>query len=165
MPLLAKGRTMRGTVVVLATAGMLALPGGCEQGRSDVRVPTAAAIPPESRNCFLGVQEAAAKIGGGALLLDVRGKDEYDESHLAGAVLIPLGDLEAGIADNDPFARISHGSAPRKDQTIIVYCASGIRSLRAVRLLRKMGYPDAWAVEGGIAEWSRAGLPLAGPAR
>ena len=55
-----------------------------------------------------------------AILLDVRSVQEYNEGHLAGAINIPLYDLEKQIY------RI-----PNKKTTIIIYCASGARSRQA----------------------------------
>jgi len=152
---------MRAIVVCLASAGLWGVLAGCDEAGARVgREAAPAAIPPPSRNCFLSPQEAAKRIAaGGAFVLDVREKDEYDAAHIPGAALIPLGQLEAKIAANDLFPQINRGRTPRKDQTIIVYCASGIRALRAVRTLRKMGYLDAWAIEGGLADCAAAGLP------
>ena len=64
------------------------------------------------------------KINNGALLLDVRTKEEYVAGHVEGAVNIPVSDLEGEIV------MIS------KDSPVIVVCESGVRSAHAVKIGR-----------------------------
>lgn len=84
---------------------------------------------------------------GGVTLLDVRNPDEYEEKHLAGAVLIPLGQLEDRL-DEVP-----------KDTHLYVICAAGGRSLRAAQALVGEGY-DAVSVAGGTNGWEASGRPV-----
>lgn len=72
------------------------------------------------------------------VLLDVRSVQEYKEGHLNGSINIPLYELEK----NCDFQT--------KDKTIIVYCQSGIRSKKAVRILRKKGYTNLYNLENGL---------------
>lgn len=78
-----------------------------------------------------------------AVVLDVREPDEYATGHLPGAVLLPLGTIDAKSA-----AR----AIPAKDREVFVYCRSGARSRRAVRRLHELGYMQAVNI-GGIASW------------
>jgi rhodanese-related sulfurtransferase len=94
----------------------------------------------------IDVAELAARREAGAPVLDVRNPDEYDEAHVAGAVLIPLGELVERV-DEVPTG----GSLP-------VICRSGGRSLRAADWLREQGI-DAVNVAGGIIAWIDAGQP------
>ena len=71
-------------------------------------------------------------------LLDVRTVQEFKESHLQGATLIPLGNLEANL-DKLP-----------KQQKILVYCRSGSRSVAASRILEKHGFTPINIKEGII---------------
>ena len=80
-------------------------------------------------------------------LLDVRQPEEFKEAHIAGANLIPLGELSGRL-----------GELP-SDQEIIVVCRSGSRSGMAVRQLRSAGY-QALNLRGGLIGWNRNGLPL-----
>lgn len=66
------------------------------------------------------------------LLIDVRSEAEYAESHIEGAVNIPVGKL------GDLIGKI----APDKKTPIKVYCRSGRRSALAKELLEKMGYTN-----------------------
>ena len=82
-------------------------------------------------------------------LLDVREPDEWDAGHLEGAQHIPLGALADRL-----------GELP-SDRPIVVVCRSGSRSGAAVRGLRQLGFA-AENLDGGLASWARAGLPLVG---
>jgi phage shock protein E len=67
----------------------------------------------------------------GAVILDVRTKEEYDSGHIANAINIPVND----IVDN--LHRL-----PGKDVCIITCCASGIRSGKATGILKTNGYTN-----------------------
>jgi rhodanese-related sulfurtransferase len=82
---------------------------------------------------------------GEVTLLDVREPDEWAEGHAAGAVHIPLGDLDPATVD---------GSRP-----IVAVCGSGNRSGKATDLLRKAGI-DVRNMAGGMQSWRAAGLPM-----
>ncbi len=84
--------------------------------------------------------------GNKPFLLDVREPVEFNESHVAGAVLLPLGKL-----------RLQMEKLP-KEQEIVCICASGNRSSTAVRLLRAAGY-NATNAKGGMYAWQMANLP------
>ena len=75
----------------------------------------------------------------GALLVDVRGADEYRQGHIPGSVNLPLPSL-AG--------RKSIGVG--KDSPVYVYCLSGARSAQAAGILQRMGYNNVKNI-GGIA--------------
>jgi rhodanese-related sulfurtransferase len=81
------------------------------------------------------------------MLLDVRQPEEFQAEHIAGARLIPLGDLPAKMSD-----------LPR-DREILVICASGSRSGVATRQLTTAGF-QVKNIRGGMSNWSRAGLPI-----
>lgn len=80
-------------------------------------------------------------------LLDVRQPEEYHEAHIAGARLIPLGELPRRMNE-----------LPR-EREILVVCRSGSRSSSAVRQLAQAGF-NPTNMRGGLIAWSRAGLPL-----
>ena len=80
-------------------------------------------------------------------LLDVRQPEEYRGGHIAGARLIPLGELETRL-----------GELP-KDREIACICASGSRSVAAARKLMAAGY-TASSLTGGMMAWQRANLPI-----
>lgn len=84
----------------------------------------------------------------GALVLDVRNPDEYEDAHVAGAVLVPLPDLAERLDDVPDTA-----GAP-----LYVICAVGGRSARAAEYLRAQGI-DAVNVAGGTRGWIDEGRP------
>jgi len=84
------------------------------------------------------------------LLLDVQTAREYGESHIAGAVNVPLSQLAERIHD-----------VP-SDRAVVVYCASGYRSAIASSLLRREGLPRVANLVGGLAAWNAAQLETVG---
>lgn len=81
-------------------------------------------------------------------LLDVREPWEFATSHVPGAQLIPLGELESRV-----------GEVPR-DRAVLAICHSGSRSLAAAGYLRSLGYPEVSNVDGGTAAWIEQGFPV-----
>ncbi len=95
----------------------------------------------------VGFEELAEALGSGALLVDVRMPDEYEEAHVPGAVLIPLPQLS------------ERAQEVPKDQRVYVICASGGRSLAAAEALNNAGW-DAVSVAGGTKGWASEGRPV-----
>ena len=78
----------------------------------------------------------------GYIILDVRTREEYDEGHIPGAILIPNTEIEAKAED----------VLTDKDQLILVYCRSGRRSKIAAEALAELGYTNIKEF-GGIIDW------------
>lgn len=74
------------------------------------------------------------------VVIDVRTEDEYNDNHLKGAINIPLQDIK------DKIGRF----VKNKNDTIIVYCEYGGRSMKACTKLEKMGYVNVYNLDGGI---------------
>ena len=96
---------------------------------------------------------AEALIADGALLLDVREPDEYEQGAVPGSMHIPRGHLEAQIEN-----RITDRSAP-----IVVMCAGGVRSAFAAKTLGELGYTDVVSMDGGFNAWKDQGRNWATP--
>ncbi len=81
------------------------------------------------------------------IVLDVRERDAYEEGHIAGARLLPRGQLELRVNQEltDPTRRI------------LVYCEFGRVSTLATATLRQMGFQRAVALDGGMKAWREAG--------
>lgn len=77
------------------------------------------------------------------VVLDVREQSEYDEGHIPGAVLLPVGSI-----DGETAAAV----IPEKDSTVLVYCRSGNRSKTAAAALAELGYTGIYEF-GGINTW------------
>jgi len=91
---------------------------------------------------------------GDATFLDVRELDEYEQGMIPGAMFIPRGHLESQVEN-----RIGDRSAP-----LVVYCASGVRSVFAAETLQELGYTDVVHMAGGFGRWKNEGRPWATPA-
>jgi rhodanese-related sulfurtransferase len=81
--------------------------------------------------------------GEGIVLVDVRESHEWSAGHLAGARHIPMGALPGMLP-----------SLPR-DAEIVLYCRSGGRSGRALRMLRDAGFDRSTHLGGGLLAWKR----------
>jgi molybdopterin/thiamine biosynthesis adenylyltransferase/rhodanese-related sulfurtransferase len=79
-----------------------------------------------------------------AVVVDVRESFEWRAGHIDGARHIPLGEL-ANRLDELP-----------RDADIVLYCASGARSSRALDVLRDAGFARAKHLKGGYVGWSRS---------
>ena len=75
------------------------------------------------------------------LLLDVREPQEYQICAIPGSTLIPLGELPGRLAELEGR------------RNIVVHCKSGVRSAKAVKLLREAGFSDTVNLKGGILAW------------
>jgi len=84
-----------------------------------------------------------------ALWIDVRTPAEFDEIHIDGSVLHPLGDLDAV-----EVRRMAEGKS-----ACVVVCRSGKRAAEAARKLR--GIPGLCVLDGGVTAWEEAGLEVA----
>ena len=79
------------------------------------------------------------------LLVDCREPSEYEHCRIEGAQLIPMNEIPDRLSELE-----SH-----RDQTLIVHCHHGGRSLRVVEYLRTNGFPTAQNMTGGIEVWSQ----------
>ena len=83
-------------------------------------------------------------------LVDVRQPEEYQQGHIPGALLIPLGELEARRAE---IAKLAGRKA-------IFYCRSGVRSSRAAAWASRISeLPEVFNLLGGFGAWGGASLP------
>ncbi len=76
------------------------------------------------------------------LLIDVREVHEYQIAFIPSAKLIPLGQLPQRLSEIP------------QEATIVVHCKSGMRSAKAVDLLKQSGYANVRNMKGGILAWS-----------
>lgn len=85
-----------------------------------------------------------------AIVVDVREAGEYSAGHIPDARHIPLGDLAKRAGELEKF----------KDKPVILNCQSGARSASACSVLSKAGFARVHNLEGGIAAWEQAGMPI-----
>jgi len=84
------------------------------------------------------------------VVVSVDPSDVYQRGHLPGAVWIGRGRLELAIAQ----------AAPDPARPVLLTCADGVQSTLAAATLRRMGYATARVLDGGVAAWRAAGLPV-----
>src|SRR5688572_24871636 len=84
----------------------------------------------EVREVDTAAAEAARRAG--ALLIDVREPEEHEQGAIPGDLHIVRGNLESNVESR----------VPDKSTSIVVYCASGVRSVFAAKTLAELGYED-----------------------
>ncbi len=104
--------------------------------------PTSAAKTPQ-----VSARTAASLVETGALLLDVREPDEWQEGHAPQATLIPMADVQTRCNELP------------KDRRVVVVCRSGGRSAAITDALVAKGF-DAVNLTGGMCAWAATGLPV-----
>lgn len=83
-----------------------------------------------------------------AVIVDVRDDDEWNEGHIAGAIHIPLAQLDSHLAELQQY----------KDSPVITQCRGGKRSLTALEILKSAGFSKVQSMDGGIMAWKKDGL-------
>jgi len=97
----------------------------------------------EAEGIYHSVDAAGFKAAmtGDYLLLDVRAKYEYESGHIDGAVLIPHTELKERLGEIAGYGKI------------LVYCASGNRSVAASQILINSGVGEVYDLAGGFRAW------------
>ncbi|MGH2402723.1 MAG: rhodanese-like domain-containing protein, partial [Candidatus Limnocylindria bacterium] len=91
--------------------------------------------------------DAVALAREGYRVIDVREQSEWDAGHVAGATLLPLGDVPQRIVE----------AVPDKDAPLLLHCAVGGRSARAAGRLTEMGYTNVVSMKAPIGHWKEQG--------
>ncbi len=86
--------------------------------------------------------------GTAPVVIDVRTAEEYAQGHIPGAVNIPFDEV---------VSRISEIEAPHG---VALYCMVGPRARKGEAALLDLGFSKVHHLEGGLAAWIAAGLPL-----
>ncbi len=95
----------------------------------------------------VSLEELDAALAEGAVLIDVRLPEEFEDMHVPGAVAMPLSELAA-----------RSNEIPR-DERVFVICASGGRSLAAAGALNRGGW-NTVSVAEGTKGWFASGRPV-----
>jgi molybdopterin/thiamine biosynthesis adenylyltransferase/rhodanese-related sulfurtransferase len=89
------------------------------------------------------------------VFVDVREKDETKAGYVPGAVLLPRGFLEMQ----------AESKLPDKGAKLVVYCAGGVRSAFATKVLQDLGYSHVESANPGFVRWKDVGYPIELPAQ
>jgi rhodanese-related sulfurtransferase len=119
----------------------------CEVGgtKGNVNVELVHTISPTDAHALLN-----SASGPHPLVLDVRQRAEYEQGHVPGARLVPVGDLPRALPDLGPY----------RDRPVLTICRSGGRSSTAAAILVVAGFSDVRSVEGGTEAWKAAGFEI-----
>ncbi len=85
-----------------------------------------------------------------AVLLDIRGKKEWENGYITNSIHIPLVDLDKRLSEIEKH----------KAKDIIVICNMGQTSGTACKKLMASGFEKVVRLKGGISEWKAQNLPL-----
>ena len=89
-------------------------------------------------------QQLKKMVEQGAILVDVRSPQEFEEGHLENAISLPEYEIK----------EIANEVLLDKLETIIVYCTSGHRSLKAQKMLQKLGYQNVYNLHNGLENYN-----------
>ena len=76
----------------------------------------------------------------GAVVLDIRDKEEHDAGHISGSMNISRGKLEMNV----------EGALPSLDTKILCYCNANNRGALSAAALKEIGYENAHYIAGGL---------------
>lgn len=93
-------------------------------------------------------QAAQALLAQGAVLVDIRSADEYAREHIADAQNVPMEQLN------------SNGMPKSETNAVIFHCNSGNRTVMNAGVLDNCATCEVYILEGGLAGWKKAGLPI-----
>mgnify|MGYP000499905612 CR=1 FL=1 len=95
-----------------------------------------------------------------AMVIDIREPHEHATGVAAGAVLMPIGQIGARLAEiPKPNAALENNVV----QEVLIVCRTQGRSPPVAMQLVQMGYSNVRYVRGGMSEWASLGLPMVAP--
>jgi rhodanese-related sulfurtransferase len=104
------------------------------------------------------VEQVRARLGNADVqIVDIRDVRELGEGLITGAFHAPRGMLEFWVDPESPYHKTLFADAGKE---FILYCGAGWRSALAARTLQDMGMTNVAHIEGGWADWVKAGAPV-----
>lgn len=86
-----------------------------------------------------------------AAVVDIRLPADFEAGHILNAINIPQGELGEKQKELGKY----------QQKPLVVYCENGSTSTQAIRLLKAGGFEKVYGLNGGLAAWRNAALPLA----
>jgi len=96
------------------------------------------------------IESAGLQSNDFAVIIDVRSNNEWNNQRIPGAVHIPLSDLKGRMDELKSF----------EGKQLIMQCAVGGRSSKAVEILQEAGFANVSNMNGGLVAWQKANLPV-----
>jgi rhodanese-related sulfurtransferase len=91
----------------------------------------------------ISAEQALADFESGALIIDLRGEEEYNQSHVKGCYHVPADELTGKLS----------GIAPDTDTELIFYCSDGADAQKAIAIAQQLGYHTGFNL-GGLSDWT-----------
>jgi rhodanese-related sulfurtransferase len=85
-----------------------------------------------------------------ALVIDLSPIGDFEKGHIAGSKSVQMSQF-------DPESKLL---APAKSRPVVVVCRSGVTAAGAAKRLKKAGFEHVYLLDGGVAAWRQADLPL-----
>jgi len=101
-------------------------------------------------NQLSAMESAGLQSNDFAVIIDVRSNNEWNNQRIPGALHIPLADLEGRMEELKSF----------EGKQLIMQCAVGGRSSKAVEILQQAGFSNVSNMNGGLVAWQKANLPV-----
>ena len=98
----------------------------------------------------VGPAEAVRLLNQGAVMLDVRTREQFDTGHVIDARNVPAADVD-GAAES--LKRL-------REKVVIACCENGLASAGVARALRALGFTQVATLRGGLQNWKAENLPL-----
>ena len=98
----------------------------------------------------VGPTEAIRLLNQGAVMLDVRARDQFDAGHVIDARNVPAAEVD-GAAES--LKRL-------REKVVIACCENGLASAGVARALRALGFTQVATLRGGLQNWKAENLPL-----
>jgi rhodanese-related sulfurtransferase len=98
----------------------------------------------------VGPMDAVRLLNQGAVMVDVRSREQFDAGHVIEARNVPLAEVGQSVETLKRF----------KDKAVLVCCESGMTSSGGAKLLRAQGFTKVVNLRGGLQAWRAENLPL-----
>lgn len=99
------------------------------------------------------LKEKMAKPDNRLIILDVREADEVADCRIPESINIPLAEVSKRLNELD------------REKELVVYCAAGVRSVRASKIIDSAGFKKVKNLKGGIRSWIASGGTIVGQCR
>ncbi len=132
---------MKHLLALLGMVAVLALAVACSDNRASQSGPIFRTLTPLEAKTLIAQRSGLA-------IIDLREPQELHEGSIAGSQLMPFREIAQGRL-----------TLPN-DRPLLLICAIGGRSYMVGQYFSRKGYPEIYSLEGGIAAWKQAGLPV-----
>jgi rhodanese-related sulfurtransferase len=96
------------------------------------------------------------------VLVNVLGEGPFNDCHIK--IEQSNGKVESIFVEMDDLEKYAQEHWNKEKTHVVVYCANYkcLASAESAKMLKELGFKNAWAYEGGIAEWKNLGFPVTG---